>query len=338
MYQESENYGNNYRACYLEGLKKLVEDRRSSAALSREQFAANIVKNREVYRKQYMDMLGWPLNVQPVPVRSVVETPVYQDADVEITRIQLEIFEGLLFYGILHRHKQEAPLPLVIAQHGGLGTPELCSSFFDSENYHDMTQRIFRKGVNVFAPQLNLWETGRFGPEGDRDNIDYQLKQLGGSITALEIYCIQRCMDYFAQKHWCDQTFGMVGLSYGGFYAMYTAAVDTRIKAALSCSHFNDRTKYNWPSKNFLNAANTFCDAEVAALVAPRYLAIEVGSNDELFSVESAKEEFSRLQKYILDWKSYFRYHIFEGTHEFCPEDDDAIDWMLAMLKRKDCE
>ncbi len=332
MYQEQENCGNNYRVCYLEGLNKLVKDRRESAVQNREKLMKKVSQNREAYREQFKSMLGWPLNEKPAPVRGVLELPIFQDAEVEITRIQLEAFEGLRFYGILFRHKQDEPLPLVISQHGGMGTPEFCSSFFDSENYNDMSMRIFRKGVNVFAPQLNLWQSNRFGPEGDRDEIDRRLKQLGSSIAALEIYCIQRCMDYFQQKSWCNGAFGMVGLSYGGFYTLYTAAADTRIKAALSCSHFNDRVKYNWVSKSFFNAANTFCDAEVAALVIPRYLAIEVGDKDELFDSETARAEFSRLQKYIPDWENHFYFHVFNGVHEFCPENDSAIDWVVQRL------
>lgn len=39
---------------------------------------------------------------------------------------------------------------------------------------------------------------------------------------------------------------GMVGLSYVGFYTLYIAALDTRIKAAVSCSFFNDRDRYPW--------------------------------------------------------------------------------------------
>ena len=79
----------------------------------------------------------------------------------------------------------------MIAQHGGLGTPELCSTLFEGEtsyNYKDMTQRILKHDVNVFAPQMLLWEKESYGIDYDREYIDAVLKMLGGSITALEIY------------------------------------------------------------------------------------------------------------------------------------------------------
>ncbi len=332
MYQEREDYGNGYRIKYLQGLEQLVRRRREEAKTNRVEFLKDIRENREAYRQQYKNMLGWPLNQPAEPVLSVVENPVYRDEEVEIVRLQLEIFEGLFFYGILLRHPGRNALPLVISQHGGWGTPEFCSSFFDSENYNDMSLRIFRKGVNVFAPQLDLWLVNRFGPEGRRDDIDRELKQLGGSIAALEIYGIQRSLDYLEQQDYCNGRFGMAGLSYGGFYTLHTAAAEPRILTALSSSHFNDRMKYNWSSKNFFNAANTFCDAEVAMLVLPRYLAIEVGDNDELFDADSARAEFARLEAYAGTDKDHFRFHVFQGVHEFCPEDDSPIDWMLKHL------
>ena len=135
--------------------------------------------------------------------------------------MQFELFDGFYFYGILIRHKTDKKLPLVISQHGGLGTPEICCSFFDSANYNDMSERIFDKGVNVFAPQLDLWQEERFGPSGKRNDFDMKLKQLGGSIAALEIYSVMRCIDYFEKADYCNGKFGMAGLSYGGFYTMY---------------------------------------------------------------------------------------------------------------------
>lgn len=189
------------------------------------------------------------------------------------------------------------------------------------------------KGVNVFAPQLCLWQVNRFGPDNKRDELDLKLKQLGSSIAALEIYSIKRCLDYFEKELYCSGVFGMAGLSYGGFYTLYTTAADTRIKSALSCSHFNDRIKYGWASISFFNAASTFLDAETAALIMPRHLAIEVGDNDELFTPETAQnDEFEILKGYAKGHGDCFKFHIFKGVHEFCPENDEAIDWFISKL------
>ena len=119
-------------------------------------------------------------------------------------RVQIQVFEGFKFYGLLFKKNDGKRRPLVIAQHGGLGTPELCSTLFEGEtsyNYNDMTQRILEYDVNVFAPQMLLWSIEEYGIDYNRAYIDAVLKMLGGSITALEIYCLQRSLDYFEGIH-----------------------------------------------------------------------------------------------------------------------------------------
>lgn len=324
IYQEEEGAGEPFRVAYQKGIKELIESRKKECERIRSTYGASIAQNREQMRARYLDMLGWPLNERPAPVINVREIPVFENPEYRITRLQLEIFQDFWFYGILMQHKGVAG-PLVVSQHGGEGTPEMCGSFFNSENYNDMSVRLFHQGAHVFAPQTLLWKTGRFGPDNMRNELDNALKQLGGSIAALEIYCISRCLDYFETQPYTNGAFGMAGLSYGGFYTLYTAAADTRIRAALACSHFNDRTVYNWHDKVWKGAACTFLDAEVGALVCPRYLFIEVGDEDELFDFRLAQREYERLKGYYMETPENLAFHVFHGVHEFCPEDDAII-------------
>ena len=330
IYNEPEAYGNGYRFTYMKGLEKLIEQRKDECAKTRKKFTAQITENTEEYRKKYLDMLGWPLNEEKKPILSVTENKIFENEECVFYRMQFEIFADYKFYGILLKHKTEKALPLVISQHGGQGTPEVCSSFFDSENYNDMSMRIFSRGVNVFAPQMLLWNKERFGPDNKRADIDNILKQLGGSIAALEIYSISRCLDYFEQQPYCNKSFGMAGLSYGGFYTLYTAAAETRIKSALASSHFNDRTVYNWYDKVWKGAALNFLDPQVALLVSPRFLRIEVGDNDELFDAGLATKEFETVRDNYKPSENV-RFNVFKGVHEFCPE-DKGIEEMISRL------
>lgn len=281
IYTELPDHGNSYRIQYLDGIRKVIADKKAYAKEERNRIGKDIQNNREEYRSRFRNILGWPLNVERQPVLNHREIVLEDNESHKISRIQLEIFEGLWFYGILMRHKTDEKLPLVISQHGGEGTPEIACSFFDSANYNDMSVRIFEQHVNVFAPQMLLWRKDTFGPDNCRNDIDNGLKQLGSSITALEIYCIQKCLDYFETEEYCNQCFGMAGLSYGGFYTLFSAAADTRIKAALASSQFNDRATYNWYDWVWFNSANQFFDAQVGALVCPRALRIEVGDKDD---------------------------------------------------------
>jgi hypothetical protein len=111
----------------------------------------------------------------------------------------------------------------------------------------------------------------------------------------------------------------MIGLSYGGLYTQYTAALDTRIRAAVSSCFFNSRWLYPKEDWNFFNILNEFADPEVCALICPRALWIEVGSKDELFGVEGARVEASRTRHHWekLGLAERFVYREFDGGYEF---------------------
>lgn len=336
IYIEPEDGGNSYRMEYYEGLKKVIDQRREDYKKQRIAFGHTIAQEREAMRKKYLEMLGWPLIGEERRIRSVKKWVIYEDAQYEITRMQLEVLPGLPFYGILFRHKTEEALPMVISQHGGLGTPEICSSFFDSANYNDMTLRVFTKGVNVFAPQMLLWRTETYGDVGKDSNtmrrdMDNDLKQLGGSITALEIFVLQCCLDYLEEQPYCNGHFGMTGLSYGGYYTLYAAAAEPRIRASLACSHFNDRITYNWYDKVWFNSAAQFLDAQVGALVCPRFLRIEVGDKDELLDPKLAAEEYAILKEYYTEVPEKLQFRIFAGLHEYCPDADE--EGIMELLK-----
>lgn len=248
-----------------------------------------------------------------------------KDEICSIYRISIKVLDDFYMTGLLFQ-KDDQKRPLVIAQHGGKGTPELVGNLYgDTDNYNHMIERLLSYNVNVFAPQLLLWESS-YQVTYNRVVLDARLKRVGSSITALEIYGITRILDYFETQDYVG-SFGMVGLSYGGFYTLFTAAVDTRIKAAISCSFFNSRKKYAWSDWTWFRAAQMFSDAEIACLVYPRKLCIEVGINDELFDIEGAREEIKRLKEMGKEVQNeWVEFIEFEGVHEFC--------WDNAPLKR----
>jgi len=337
LYCEGEKEGNSFREEYLNAVNALVKNRREEADKKRSEYINpdSVCESREKYRCDFINMLGWPLNAQMKREKpNIKQHFVSKDSLGSIYRLQLEVLDGLWFYGILFVPDESKKQPLVISQHGGEGTPELCSGFFGSEAYNDMTRRVLSTGAAVFAPQLLLWRKD-FGPEFDRIKIDAQLKQAGGSITALEIYSITRCIDYLSELSYIDSDkIGMIGVSYGGFYSLFTAAADTRIKAVYSSCFFNNRYVYDWTDWTWFDAAFKFLDAEVGALICPRPLYIEVGENDELFVVQYAKEEFKRIKEYYVKAKAEnsLQFKIFKGGHEL-DRDNDGIEFLINSLK-----
>ncbi|MFR1983373.1 MAG: alpha/beta hydrolase family protein [Christensenellaceae bacterium] len=72
--------------------------------------------------------------------------------------------------------------------------------------------------------------------------LNRRLIQQGGSITAFEVQCLKRMLDWWENDPATDtQRLGVIGLSYGGMYALHFGALDTRIYATYSSCWFSDR-------------------------------------------------------------------------------------------------
>lgn len=77
--------------------------------------------------------------------------------------------------------------------------------------------------------------------------------------------------------------------------------------------------KSDW---TWFRSVETFSDAEIACLVYPRKLCIEVGTKDDLFDINSVRKEIHRLKdmgsKVNNEWLEVLE---FDGSHEFCLEE-----------------
>ena len=322
-YRELITASKPYKQNYLDGIERLIESRQKQAEATRAAYTKEIFNDAPRYREELKAMLGWPLIGHTTDALPRVTTEkLTQDKTHTVFRMQFEILDGLTLSGLYFQVNGDETKPLVIVQHGGLGTPEHIAGLYGSTtNYNNMLERVIRHGVHAFAPQLLLWGE-KYEISFDRKEIDARLKRVGSSITAVEVYGIMRILDYFeAQSN--VSNLGMVGLSYGGFYTLFTAALDTRIRSAISCSFFNTRDRIGWSDWTWQNSAEKFDDAEIAALVYPRRLWIGVGNNDELFDVKYAKESFEKLKELCqnvgTDWIDLFT---FDGTHEFFKEEE----------------
>ena len=128
-YLEREKYGNGYRKTYQEGLVSLLKTLKEQAQGKRDDYMAEIQAHPDALRKKVRQTIGWPLTESDRVLPNAQMNFVARDALAEIYRVQLEIQPDVWMYGILFVRDKENKRPLVIAQHGGLGTPEM-STFF----------------------------------------------------------------------------------------------------------------------------------------------------------------------------------------------------------------
>jgi dienelactone hydrolase len=341
LHEESQETGNIHRQAFLAQFETWLDRQFEAAAARRAGFFLPDTSSPEAYaesltpyRAKFRAMLGWPLTLAEYHTAPIVKTSyVGQDDLGRIERVWIEVFPDLALYGLLFLPRGAGRRPLVISQHGGSGTPELTAGFFGSTNYNDMTRRILRRGAVVFAPQLFRW-AAQFGRRPDIVELDRQMRQLGGSIAAFEIYALRRALDALLAREEVDpDRVGMVGLSYGGFFTLFTAAADPRIQVALSSCFFNDRRQYGRRDWGYFNAANTFFDTEVAGLVCPRALYIEVAQNDELLDVAYARPHIPHVAALYasVGVPERFVYREHPGRHEFNRE-DPGLDFISEHL------
>lgn len=328
-YKEDLSEGKRYRERMLGDLDAFLEketaraDRRRAAFVSPEKMAAS----RETYRRRFIRMLGFPLTRPGMPRgRGAEREEVREEGDYLFSRMRVEICPGFWIYGIYAENRAPGRHPFVLAQHGGGGTPEVANGWvMNSANYTHIARRARRAGANVFSLQTYLWSAEYYGVPYDRPHADATLRQLGGSVTALELFMITRAIDFFSARPEVDpERIGMVGLSYGGMHTLTAAAVDPRIKSAYSSCFFNDRAKINWNDWSHFGQLSLFKDAEVGGLIAPRALYIEVGADDPLFPAEAASREAARLAEFYraAGAEEKFAFRAFPGVHELSPADD----------------
>ena len=332
-YREKLTDTKEFKEEYVDGLEKLILSRQQVSARKRKEYCKNIMLQPEAYREDFRKMLGWPLtdhSEEGLP--RVKRTKLAEEKGYCIYRMQFQIIGELEMTGLYFEMREKDKKPLVLVQHGGSGTPEAISGVYGgTSNYNQMLERVIAHGVHAFAPQLLLWNTEKYGVPYDRRNMDARLKRVGGSIASVELYGLMRILDYFeAQDN--VSNFGMVGLSYGGFYTLFLSALDTRIRSAISCSFFNMRDQYPWNDWTWFRSAEKFDDAEIACMIYPRKFCIEIGDKDPLFDVAYGVRAYENLLELCRsvddDWLTFIT---FDGNHEFC-KDDEPIQALIRHI------
>lgn len=332
VWEENPKEADIYRSRYVEGIAEYINKRNAECKVLRRKYMPpeKLIQDQEFYREKYKEMIG--LNVFEQKGTCPVEMAyIGEDEICRIYRLSVHITAEIPFYAmLLIPHNVKSPMPLVIAQHGGGGTPELCCDMCGKNNYNHMALRAMARGAAILAPQLLLWtmtesETMRAHDiPYDRGKVDVDMKRFGSSITALEISGIMKALDYVCGLEEIDaEKVVMIGLSYGGYFTLHTMAADTRIKAGYCAGVFNDRDVYDWADWCYKGSALQFQDAEVAALCAPRKLYISVGKEDQVFDYQSAVAEASRIGDYYEAFgkNENYKFSVWDGGHTI--EDDD---------------
>ncbi len=336
--------GAEERRTYYNGIVSLICRKSEEAKHIRDLFLSpeNLSMNRESYRAKYLAMLGWPLDHAVHSFPSFRKRLVENTGALKIYRLCLETLPDLWFPGLLFEpQERDEKKSLVIVNPGGGYCVEdlIAHGDYKCEQYCNMAGRFLERGCTVYMPQFLLWKCDGMEP-GTRQFLDARLKALGSSIAALEIFSVCRAIDYLVA---CEPInpdhIGIMGLSYGAFYALYISAAEPRIRTTFAscffCNRFCSDTAAAGCKPDWLwqDSANTFFDAEVAALIAPRALFIENGINDEFFPINQSQAEFDRLKPFYhaAGADGLLAFHIGENDHRVS-DGDKGFDFFLKNL------
>lgn len=281
-------------------------------------------------KRAFEESIGYPPPGEPDKEEPVFKK-IGEDSVGTYYRAQIPVLPGVHAAGIYIVPKGlKGRAPLIISMHGGGGSPEV-ALFHGGSNYHDMVRGGVERGYVVFAP-THLFNAEGY-PRDIRNRIDDRIRLLGTSLTAVEIAKVARSLDVLLKRPEVDpKRVAMVGLSYGGYYTLVTAALEPRIKCAVSSCYFGvqewryERDELGMPSDfRFTDRMSLFQDTEIVALICPRFLEIQAGAKDNPSHVDGGRTLAPRAAEYYnkLAISDHFRFVVFDGSHEF----DDATAW-----------
>lgn len=243
---------------------------------------------------------------------------------------------------LLRPKDAERPLPVVLALHGhGYGVKDIVGLWEDGserdvpDGYHrDFAVALCRQGFAVAAPEISCF--------GERTNdfsyLDRHLGQpepttceqtaalathLGGSVIGLRVRDGRRLVDFLESLSDLDtDRLGAMGISGGGMHTLYSACLDTRIRAAVISGYFSTFRDSVLAMKhcpcNFVHGMGAFGEmADLAGLIAPRPLFVEAGDHDPIFPLPAVHEGLDRARAIYdaFDARDRLEWEIFSGRH-----------------------
>jgi len=222
------------------------------------------------------------------------------------------------------------PAAAVLACHGhGPGKSQVVGLEHTDMPNADYALQLVRRGYVVLAPDLRCFgERLDWNPE-DHYACDTNLvhaAMAGWNPLAQNVWDLRRGLDVLAQHPLVDpDRLGMVGISYGGTVTLFTAALDRRVAAAVVSGYFSswaESHKLPWNmcgSQIVFGMLGKLEHEDLGALVAPRPLLIETGTEDMLFPLPAASESVRRTRLVYASSGAEDRlvHDVFEGGHQW---------------------
>lgn len=238
--------------------------------------------------------------------------------------------------------------PCMLGPHGHLGGGKYAPAGrsdivsvkekIDEYNY-DYGVAFARAGYIAFCPDARAFGERREWTKQTDDEehfltstcvqLNHMAICLGQSVTGMWTWDLMRLIDYIETRSDCDKTrIGCGGLSGGGLQTLWLAALDDRVRCAVVSGYF-----YGYKDALLKLSGNCGCNyvpnlwehvdmGDLGALIAPRPLLIESGTEDELNGergLDNVTEQvdMTREAYKLHEAENRLHHHIFKGGHRW---------------------
>ncbi len=283
---------------------------------SKEAYARSVAPNRERF-KTYIGAVDLRVPFDGIELVATTATPakLHETPQYAVYAARWPVLEGVDAEGLMLQPKGE-PVAKVVAIPDADWSPEMLAGLaVGIPPEAQFARRLAEYGCLVLIPTLidrkATWSgnprIGRKTDQSHREWIYRQAFEMGRHIIGYEVQKVLAAVDWFAREGG-KAKIGVFGYGEGGLLALYAAACDTRIDAAVVSGYSQARERV-WQEpiyRNVWGLLHEFGDAGVAGLIAPRPLIVEAsrgpavgkqGSTPgELISppFESTKAEFEK--------------------------------------------
>jgi len=177
------------------------------------------------------------------------------------------------------------------------------------DHNYNYGEQMAKAGFLTISPDLRVFGERRDGPDPfpgrDTCNINFVKGALLGIYTlTLNIWDFKCCIDYLENRPEVDKNrIGMMGLSQGGTMTTFTTAAEPRIKAADIIGYVNPWHEFAIKRANFCGSQivpgihRYFDTDDIAGLIAPRPLLLEMGIYDNTFFIQDLLKGYAGVKR-----------------------------------------
>ena len=196
-----------------------------------------------------------------------------------VFRVRWSVLDGVTAEGLLIEPLQ-APVAHTILLPDASQTPEDLVLNPNQRFVWDLVGARVQVLIPVLIDRTDRWsgnEKVAFTNQPHREWIWRQAYHMGRHIIGFEVQKVLAATDWIEARHGQQAKVAVAGYGEGGLLALYSAAVDSRLKSCLVSGYFDARTR-PWEEpiyRHVWSLTREFGDAELGAMVAPRPLIVE---------------------------------------------------------------